>query len=595
MATLTTDWQNLGSANWTNISNANMTLQGRYTSQDTNENKTYTEFRVVTGGSTSWRTYNGSASYNGSFSDSFNIATAPSYVDPGSVLMSISKPVTHNDDGTKSLSLGASGYIVLNDGTRYFNINDGNGNPISITLPKINRRSIFSLNKTTFDIGEIIQATITQYVSSYHQDLYMVIGNSEVLIQSSASGTVDIETNLLANMIYQQIPNAKYYENEFRLKTFNSSNQLIGTTTVSYRANVVDSEPTFNVAYQDTNSTTTAITSDNQKIIQNKSTLRIKITNASVTHYAGGLSKVEVIINNISTEYSISGTTSVSKDIDVGTLNLSSNTTAKVRLYDSRGFYTEKSLTLTILEWHIPNSQNTIQRKQNFYTETDFTIDANYSSLDGNNTITIECRYKKTSDSTWGSWNTLQDNTTSTFNLDNLYAWNIQVRLTDRLATYTYENLSIGVGTPIFFVDKKKFSCAVFSMPQYNNSLELNGVDLSNTYSTTERPIGRWIDGSIIYRKVIDTGTHSQGDGNIYVNHNISNLGLVIRAYGMCVNTYNNNDSQYTIPAISNADSDAGTTQIGITVTSTQVQLLIGRYKNFNKSSFVVLEYTKVV
>ena len=63
----------------------------------------------------------------------------------------------------------------------------------------------------------------------------------------------------------------------------------------------------------------------------------------------------------------------------------------------------------------------------------------------------------------------------------------------------------------------------------------------------------------------------------------------------MCVNTYNNNDSQYTIPAISNADSDAGTTQIGITVTSTQVQLLIGRYKNFNKSSFVVLEYTKVV
>lgn len=581
MATLTTEWQNLGSADWTNIYSANMTLQGRYTTQDTNENKTNTEFRVVTGGTTSWRTYNGGANYKGSFSDSFNISTAPSYVAPGSVLMSISKPVKHNDDGTKSLSLGAEGYIVLNDGTHTFDISK-----VSITLPKINRRSVFSLSKSTFDIGEIIQATITQYVNAYHQNLYIVIGGNEVLIESNVTGTIDIETNLLANMIYQQIPNAKYYDSEFRLKTYDSNNNLIGTVAKTFRANVVDSNPLFDIAYEDTNATTTAITQNNQQLIQNNSTLRFKFTNAMAQHYATGLVSYAITINGVTRTGSIS---SSSLNVDWGTLNLSDNTNATVIVTDSRGFTTTKTVALTILEWYLPTAEITCNRQQNYYTETDIKVNSRYASLDSKNTITITYRIKKTSDSTWGNWNNLNDNTLTTFNADNLYSWDIQVKVQDAIGSTTY-NIVLPLGMAILFIDRLLRSVGVNCFPKNSESLEVNGIDLSNTYSTNETVIGKWIDGSYIYRKVFQTGALSSG--NLTINHGISNLNTVIKAYGFGKNTFNGAVTQYPIVKVSTGDIN---NQLGIDVTATQLTILKGNNVSMNTDTFVVLEYTKSV
>jgi len=580
MATLTTEWQNLGSANWTNIYSANMTLQGRYTTQDTNENKTNTEFRVVTGGTTSWRTYNGGANYKGSFSDSFNISTAPSYVAPGSVLMSISKPVKHNDDGTKSLSLGAEGYIVLNDGTHTFNIVDGNGNPISITLPTINRRSVFSLSKSTFDIGEIIQATITQYVNAYHQNLYIVIGGNEVLIESNVTGTIDIETNLLANMIYQQIPNAKYLDSEFRLKTYDSNNNLIGTVAKTFRANVIDSNPLFDIAYEDTNATTTAITQNNQQLIQNNSTLRFKFTNAMAQHYAS-LSSYAITINGVTSSGSISNPT---LNVDIGTINLSDNTNATVSVTDSRGFTTTKTVALTILEWYLPTAEITCNRQQNYYTETDIKVNARYASLDNKNTITIQYRIKKTSDNTWGNWNNLSDNTQTTFNADNLYSWDIQVKLQDAIGTTTY-NIVLPLGMAILFIDRLLRSVGVNCFPKNSESLEVNGNDISNTYSTTERAIGKWIDGSTIYRQTFNIGAVSSTQ---QIQHGISNFNKLVKVYGV-----GGEQGVYEpIPFVTNSSTNS---QWAVIVSQTMIMLAKGSTATSFDECYITIEYTKSV
>ena len=458
---------------------------------------------------------------------------------------------------------------------------NGTIQPTYVSLPKIDRRSALTLSKSTFNIGDEIKATITQYISNYHQDLYMVIGNNEVLIESSASGTVDIDTSLLANQIYQQIPNAKYYDREFRLKTFDSNNNLIGTDVKSYRANVIDSEPTFDVAYEDIDPTTLAITNNNQQIIQNQSALRISITNATPKHYAN-LSSVSVTINGVTTTESIS---SASKNVDIGTINVSSNTNAQVTITDSRGFTTTKTVALTILEWHIPNAIITLQRQQNFYTETDITVDANYSSLDSKNTILIQCRYKKTSEATWGSWNNLSDNVLSTFNLDNTYSWDVEVKLTDSLDSYTYTGLSVGIGLPPFFIDRRKRSIGVNCFPQYDNSIEINEVDASNTYSTTERPIGRWIDGKKIYRIVIQNCRTPSSLNTWQKIVEVSNVDTLVSLNGW----YFGADGRKLMLNHSEPNAEMSTTFLnGYIEMSTP-------YSNWlNKDCWFIVEYTKI-
>ena len=236
---------------------------------------------------------------------------------------------------------------------------------------------------------------------------------------------------------------------------------------------VVNANPTFNVAYQDTNATTTAITNNNQQIIQNNSTLQVNITNATALKQAS-LSTAKVTINGVTTTKAISSST---LNIDIGTLNLSGNTNATVSVIDSRGNTTTKTLALTILEWSLPNAIITLNRQQNYYTATDLTVDASYSSLDSKNTLTIQYRTKKTTSQTWGTYTTIQNNTLVTFNADNQYSWDIQVKLTDLIGTETY-NLTIGVGIPIFFIDRNKHSIGLNCFPTNNDSLEINGNSL---------------------------------------------------------------------------------------------------------------------
>ena len=56
-------------------------------------------------------------------------------------------------------------------------------------------------------------------------------------------------------------------------------------------------------------------------------------------------------------------------------------------------------------------------------------------------------------------------------------------------------------------------------------------------YSTTEKIIGKWIDGKPIYRKVFNVGTVTTQKS--YITHNIANLGKLVNLYGTCNRTDN--------------------------------------------------------
>ena len=211
---------------------------------------------------------------------------------------------------------------------------------------------------------------------------------------------------------------------------------------------IVDANPTFSVAYLDSNSTTTAITGNNQQIIQNNSTLQINITNATALKYAT-LSSASVNVNGTITTQSLSGS---SLTINIGTIDVSSNLTVPVTITDSRGNSTTTNLTIQVLSWSLPSAIITLQRLNNYYATTNLTVDADYSSLDNNNTITIQYQIKKVSDANYGALTTIQDNVQTQFTADNTYEWNVKVILTDRIGSTNYV-LKLGKGIPIVYFD----------------------------------------------------------------------------------------------------------------------------------------------
>ncbi len=380
--------------------------------------------------------------------------------------------VTHKDDGT--LSGYAYAYFSKGSTTTSWACNSGGVTTDWTALTTIARASQPTVTPSTFNIGDTITINTNRKSTAFTHTLTFYFGNYSYQIGTGITDTVTFDTSTIADEMYQQIPNASVGEGNVTAITYNGTTQ-IGTKNVLFNAKVTNSNPTFNAGYQDINSRTIAITDNNQQLIRNNSNLQISVTNASAKNYAT-LSSLTAVINGTTYTGSLRGT---GGSIDVGTLNLSSNTTAQVILTDSRGISTTKNLNLIILDWVLPTAIISLQRQNNFYSETDINVNAEYSSLDNKNTISIKVRDKKASDSTYGSYTTLQDNVTTTLTLDNNYAWDVQVLLEDAIGSTTY-NLTIDRGIPITFFDRLKRSVGINCFPDDQESLEVGGENIMN-------------------------------------------------------------------------------------------------------------------
>ena len=291
-------------------------------------------------------------------------------------------------------------------------------------------------------------------------------------ITAGTSGTYTWElTEAEREELRSKIPNSKTATCRIGIYSTIGSSTQPSFRDVTFT--IVEEKPTLSTTYEDTNSTTTAITGNNQLIIRNNSTLEIDVTNATAYKEAT-LSSITAELNG--TIYN--GTLSDgSATFDIGTINVSENITAVVTLTDSRGFIGTKNVNIQVLDWVLPTAIINLQRENNFYSETNINVNAEYSSLDNKNTISIKARYKKVSDATYSNWTTLQDDVTTQFTLDNNYEWNVQVVLEDRLGTTTY-NLVLDRGIPIAFFDRLKRSLGIDCFPADTESLEVDGENI---------------------------------------------------------------------------------------------------------------------
>ncbi len=464
MATLTTSWKSYASASYSNgTATITFYLEAKYSSQSIANNTTNVQTRLrsafTKGNSLRGAGYKFTCSYASTKSGSGVWAFEDE------VILSGSSTITHTASGTKTISLSATAH---ND---YWNFTKSLS--ASVTLPTIPRSAtITSAPNFTDEDNPTIRYSnpAGNNVTTLQASIYMPDALTGLALYRNISKTGSSYTFNLTEEERERLRlncvNSKSTTVRFYIMTV-----LGGTTYRQYLAKtltIIDANPTFNATYEDTNASSIAITQNNQLLIQNQSTLQINITNAT-TYKNATLSSIKATINGVTYNGTLDGSNGT---INVGALNIAENTDAIVTLTDSRGYTATQTLNLQFLGWQLPTANITLQRQNNYYSETDIKVDANYSNLDNKNTITIQVREKKQTDSTWSSYTTLQDNVSSTLTLDNKFEWDVQVVITDRLGSTTY-NLTLDKGMPIIYFDRLKRSVGVNCFPNDDESLEL--------------------------------------------------------------------------------------------------------------------------
>lgn len=386
--------------------------------------------------------------------------------------------ISHNADGTKTIYVSA--YI---DHARF----SSNSQGFNVTLSTIPRQANIVSAPNFYDVDN---PTITysnpagniSAITSLQACISLTGAVADVPYRNISKTGTSYTFNLTSAerlTLLNACPNSNTLSVRFIVRTVLSGqtyySTLIRTMTVK------DANPIITGAsYQDINSTTTAITNNNQQIIQGQSNVRFNFSRLTALK-GSALSKIEITVNAYTVEASLSGSMVSDKNVSFGTINSSSNISASIKLTDSRGNSTTQSLNITMLAWSLPTAIISLSRKSNYYDETYLKVNADYSSLDNKNSITIQYQYKETSGSSWSALASLQDDVQVTLSLDNTKSFDFKIIVTDRIGTTTY-NAVLQIGIPILYIDKLKRSVGIGTIPDQTNQLAVDRrVELKNT------------------------------------------------------------------------------------------------------------------
>lgn len=334
-----------------------------------------------------------------------------------------------------------------------------------------------------------------------------LISNNNGAVIGTYSGTywetpinAEFKTEGAISIQYASIPNSTSGTYYARV-TYGSSVKTLGTGTYSVRGNETPTLGTF--SYLDNNSTTVALTGNNQHIVQNYSSLIAQVGKATANNGAGGIAKYVVECNGKTVEGTSSG------NLIIGAVNSNRNVDLKLTVTDTRGLSASTTITVTMLAHSTPIATVELERLNNYEDETYLTVDGSISSVNGKNTMTIKYRYK-VSGGSYNSYITIQDKAKQTLSLDKNNAYIFEVVVTDALGASFLKEYVLNKGMFPLFIDTRKNSVGINCFPVNENSLEVNGLDVSTIKEFTKSlqlPANTWIDVGIS-GKDLESGTY---------------------------------------------------------------------------------------
>lgn len=323
-------------------------------------------------------------------------------------------------------------------------------------------------------------ATVEDFV--VHDDMAIVTvynplqrsGTLEIL----AEGTVIFtETGVLEGGGYSgldeefltQIPNSMTGQWSVRI-TYGTHVNTSATATYS----AYGYKPTITSAtYADANSTVQAIIQDPSKILQHVSTPRFTITGTAL--YGASIASAMVTILDVVTTGTATNNTAI---ITTPAINSATDVYAFAAITDSRGNSIMTRVTVTMVAYSLPSAIISIARRNNFYSETDITVDAEIMPFQAN-TATITARWKEEGASSWAGTQTLQGNVQATLTLDNTKNWTVQITVSDSFGGSTVYNYTVGVGLPILFIDRLLRSVGINGFPDASGQFVTGDIEMN--------------------------------------------------------------------------------------------------------------------
>lgn len=319
--------------------------------------------------------------------------TSPSISSTGTHLLgTVTQNVTHDSDGSKSISMSSVFYIQATlSGTYYDSISAS----ATVTLDSIPRAS--SVSASNVNMGSATTITITRASSSFTHTLKYAFGSTSGTIATKTTSTSVSWTPALT--LANQIPNALTGTCTITCETYNGSTK-IGSKTCTLTLTVPSSvKPTL------TSLTATRVDGDVPSTwgiyVQTKSKVTLAITGAAGS-YGSTISS-----------YSITGGgfSSTSSSFTTGFLNTSGTITFTATVTDSRGRVSAaKTVSITVQAYSPPSFTSYLsQRCTSGGTVNDEgtyvrgLVSFSYSTCSSKNTVTGSIQYKKSSATSWTS------------------------------------------------------------------------------------------------------------------------------------------------------------------------------------------------
>lgn len=382
----------------------------------------------------------------------------------GSVLLGTTvHRVSHDADGTKTAQLTDTFNINATiDGVKVGSIVASG----SISLDRIARNATIV---TANDFTDETNPTLTySNPSSFSCDVSIEFAGGSITRAGAISGANGSHTMQLTDSERTTLRNAS--KNSPTLKVTYALKTTIDGTAYYSRAdrkmNVVDAAPELGaVSYEGTNAATVAVTGDKSRIVQNHSTLAVKVPTATAKKGAT-IASYAIAFGGVTKTVTAAGA------VSLGAVDVSYSQALTVTAKDSRGFTASQSVQVTVDDYSAPTAVIDLHRLNNFEPTTYITAHARYSYLNGKNAVTITAKCKKVSETDYGTPVALTDSVQSMLTCDRDSAYDFVVTIADRLETTEY-NLTLGKGIPSFFIDTKKSSVGVNCLPTQENAFQL--------------------------------------------------------------------------------------------------------------------------
>lgn len=312
----------------------------------------------------------------------------------------------------------------------------------TVELPTIARKS--SVTCADGNIGSATTININRASSTFtHTLTYSFLGLTGTIATKTSSTSIGWT---IPTSFYSKIPNANSGKGTITCSTY-FGDTLIGTSTCTFNAFVVNSNPTISGTVEDTNTSAIQATGDKNKLIRYISNAKVVIT--ATAKNSATISSVKVV-NGSQTKTTATSTINA---IDSGTFNLS--------CIDSRGLSASATVIKTLVEYIKPVITGVILNRP---STTSNTINASVQGLCFNgsfgaktNTFELKWRYKKSTETTWSSYTAVTATRTGnnfTFsgelgkNFSYTEAFNFEFVLSDYFMSNTYST-TVTRGLPI--------------------------------------------------------------------------------------------------------------------------------------------------